>query len=75
MRDKVHPTNPSSLAAFHDAALYAPMTIFVDEREDGVHLSYDPMASYLAAYGKAVASEVARNLDSEVEALLRQAAN
>jgi hypothetical protein len=30
-----------------DAASYAPVTILVDERADGVHLSYDSMASLL----------------------------
>jgi uncharacterized protein (DUF302 family) len=31
-----------------DAASYAPVTILVDERPDGVHLSYDRMASFLS---------------------------
>jgi Domain of unknown function DUF302 len=30
-----------------DAGSYAPVTILVDERSDGVHLSYDRMASFL----------------------------
>ena len=34
-----------------DAGSYAPLTILVDERPDGVHLSYDKMASFLAPYG------------------------
>jgi len=34
-----------------DAASYAPITILVDERADGVHLSYDSMASLIAPYG------------------------
>ena len=34
-----------------DAASYAPVTILIDERADGVHLSYDSMASLLAPYG------------------------
>jgi Domain of unknown function DUF302 len=34
-----------------DAAAYAPVTVLVDERTDGVHLSYDRMASLLAPYG------------------------
>src|ERR1700680_1883124 len=34
-----------------DAGSYAPVTILVDERPDGVHLSYDTMASLLAPYG------------------------
>src|SRR5262245_11354217 len=33
--------------AVPDAASYAPVTILVDERDDGVHLSYDSMASLL----------------------------
>jgi uncharacterized protein (DUF302 family) len=57
-----------------DAGSYAPVTVLVDERTDGVHLSYDRMASLLAPYGNAHALEVARNLDMKVEELLRQAA-
>jgi len=34
-----------------DAGSYAPVTVLVDERADGVHLSYDRMASLLATYG------------------------
>src|SRR5262245_426239 len=34
-----------------DAAAYAPITILIDERADGVHLSYDSMASLIAPYG------------------------
>ena len=34
-----------------DAGSYAPVTILVDQRSDGVHLSYDRMASLLAPYG------------------------
>jgi len=57
-----------------DAGSYAPVTVLVDERADGVHLSYDRMASFLAPYGNRDALEVARNLDSKVEDLLRNAA-
>jgi uncharacterized protein (DUF302 family) len=53
-----------------DAGSYAPVTILVDERPDGVHLSYDKMASFLAPYGSAEALRVAQDLDSKVEALL-----
>ena len=53
-----------------DAASYAPVTILIDERPDGVHLSYDRMASYLAPYGNAEALKVAQDLDSKIEALL-----
>lgn len=34
-----------------DAGSYAPVTILIDERPDGVHLSYDRMVSFLASYG------------------------
>src|SRR5271169_3223088 len=34
-----------------DAGSYAPVTVLLDERPDGVHLSYDRMASFLATYG------------------------
>jgi len=57
-----------------DAGSYAPVTVLVDERADGVHLSYDRMASFLAPYGNRDALEVARNLDKKIEDLLRQAA-
>ena len=57
-----------------DAGSYAPVTVLVDERTDGVHLSYDRMASLLAPYENPNALEVARNLDMKVEDLLRRAA-
>jgi len=57
-----------------DAGSYAPVTVMVDERADGVHLSYDRMASLLAPYKNPDALEVARNLDKKVEDLLQQAA-
>jgi uncharacterized protein (DUF302 family) len=57
-----------------DAGSYAPVTVLVDERADGVHLSYDRMASLLAPYDNSNALEVARNLDMKVEDLLRRAA-
>jgi len=49
------------------------VTVLVDERADGVHLSYDKMESFLAPYGNRDALEVARNLDKKIEDLLRQA--
>ena len=58
----------------HDAAAYAPITILVDERADGVHLSYDSMASFLAPYGSQAALAVARDLDAKVEGLLETVA-
>jgi uncharacterized protein (DUF302 family) len=57
-----------------DAGSYAPVTVLVDERADGVHLSYDTMTSLLAAYGNREALDVARDLDSKVEDLLQNAA-
>jgi uncharacterized protein (DUF302 family) len=57
-----------------DAGSYAPVTVLVDERADGVQLSYDRMASFLAPYGNRNALDVARDLDSKVEDLLRNAA-
>jgi uncharacterized protein (DUF302 family) len=57
-----------------DAGSYAPVTILIDERPDGVHLSYDRMTSFLAPYGNAEALKVAQDLDSKVEALLTAAA-
>jgi len=58
-----------------DAGSYAPVTVLVDERADGVHISYDRMASLLAPYGNAAAMEVARDLDRKVETILQQAAS
>jgi uncharacterized protein (DUF302 family) len=57
-----------------DAAAYAPVTILVHEREDGVYLSYDLMESLLAGYGSSSALEVARDLDIKIEQLLETAA-
>jgi hypothetical protein len=57
-----------------DAGSYAPVTILIDERPDGVHLSYDRMASFIRSYGNAEALKVAEALDSKVEALLEAAA-
>ena len=57
-----------------DAASYAPVTILIDERADGVHLSYDRMASFLEPYRNADAMTVARDLDSKIETLLQKSA-
>jgi hypothetical protein len=58
-----------------DAAAYAPVTILVDERADGVHLSYDSMAGLLAPYGSQSALAVAVDLDTKIESLLKNAAD
>ena len=57
-----------------DAGSYAPVTVLVDERPDGVHWSYDRMSSLLAPYGSPDALQVAQDLDNKVEDLLKQAA-
>jgi uncharacterized protein (DUF302 family) len=57
-----------------DAGSYAPVTILVDERPKGVHLSYDKMASFLSPYGSPEALKVAQDLDTKVETLLTTAA-
>src|SRR5277367_2585220 len=56
-----------------DAGSYAPVTVLVDERADGVYISYDRMASLLAPYGDRDALSIARDLDTKVEDMLRQA--
>ena len=61
-------------ATVPDAASYAPVTILIDERSDGVHVSYDLFASLLAAYGDGQAIAVAAALDAQIEALLEAAA-
>jgi uncharacterized protein (DUF302 family) len=57
-----------------DAGSYAPVTVLVDERDDGVHLSYDRMTSFLSLYENPDALKVAGELDSKVEKLLNNAA-
>jgi len=56
-----------------DAGSYAPVTVLIDQRPDGVHLSYDEMASFLAPYGNAEASRIAQDLDAKVKRLLEGA--
>ena len=55
-----------------DAGSYAPVTVLIDERPDGVHLSYDKMESHLLPYGNSDALAVARNLDAKITTLLRE---
>lgn len=57
-----------------EAGSYAPVTILIAERPDGVRLSYDTMAGFLAPYGSSGATKVARDLDHKVETLLQQVA-
>jgi uncharacterized protein (DUF302 family) len=56
-----------------DAGSYVPVTILIDERQDGVHLSYDRIASFLAPYENSEALKVAQDLDAKIEALLKDA--
>jgi uncharacterized protein (DUF302 family) len=58
-----------------DAGSYAPVTILIDERPDGIHLSYDRMESFLTPYENAEALKVAKDLDTKVEALLASASS
>jgi hypothetical protein len=57
-----------------EAAAYAPITVLIDERPDGVHLSYDRISNSLAPYGNVTASAVAKELDQNVETILINAA-
>jgi uncharacterized protein (DUF302 family) len=58
-----------------DAGSYAPVTILIAERPDGVHISYDKMESYLRHYGNSEALAVARNLDAKITTLLNECAS
>jgi uncharacterized protein (DUF302 family) len=57
-----------------EAGSYAPITLLIDERSDGVHLGYDKVESLLAPYGSVNALAVARSLDEKIEKLMRDAA-
>jgi len=57
-----------------DAGSYAPITILIDERADGVHIAYDTMVSHLAPYGNNDALHVARGLDAKIEKIITSAA-
>ena len=57
-----------------DAASYAPVTILIDERQEGVRLLYDSTASLIAPYGSEAALAVARDLDLKIVELLKMAA-
>jgi hypothetical protein len=56
-----------------DAGSYAPVTILIQEMPGGgTRVAYDSVASAIAPYHDAAASEVAERLDAEVLGLLRQ---
>jgi uncharacterized protein (DUF302 family) len=55
------------------AGSYAPITLLVEELANGgTRVSYDSVASAIAMYQDAAASEVAAGLDGEVLSLLRR---
>src|ERR1700748_1933880 len=58
-----------------DAGSYAPVTVLIDERPDGVHISYDKMESYLRHNGSSEALAIARTLDTKITTLLRECAS
>jgi hypothetical protein len=56
-----------------DAGSYAPITILIEEMPDGgSRVAYDSIASAIAPYHDAAASQVAERLHTEVLDLLRQ---
>ena len=56
------------------AGSYAPVTVLIEETPGGgTRVAYDSVASAIAPYGSAAASEVAGRLDTEVLRLLREA--
>ncbi|MFY9930456.1 MAG: hypothetical protein WAK82_20865 [Streptosporangiaceae bacterium] len=57
-----------------DAGSYAPVTILIEETPGTrTRVAYDSVASAIAPYDSAAASEVAERLDTEVLRLLREA--
>ncbi|HJY68467.1 MAG TPA: hypothetical protein VJ254_17220 [Streptosporangiaceae bacterium] len=56
-----------------DAGSYAPVTILIQELPDGgTRVAYDSVASQIAPYHDAAASQVAQRLDTEVLTLLHE---
>ena len=56
-----------------DAGSYAPVTVLIDQRPDGVHLSYDEIAGFLAPFGNDDALRIARDLGAKVKRVLESA--
>jgi hypothetical protein len=55
-----------------DAGSYAPVTILIEEKPSGgTRVAYDTVASAIAPYHDAAASQVAQQLDTEVLEPLR----
>jgi hypothetical protein len=68
-------TMASMTSTLPDAGSYAPVTVLVAERPDGVQIAYDRVASAIGPYRDSAASAVAADLDGEVLQLLRTAAS
>ena len=56
-----------------EAAAYGTMAIQIDERADGVRLSYDRISAHVEEYEDQVVFELARNLERRIESLLTAA--
>ena len=56
-----------------DAVSYAPVTVLIDQRPDGVHLTYDEMASLLAPKRKCGSSEDGAGFGREGKGLFQDA--
>lgn len=70
-----NPLTMSSMAVqVPDAGSYAPVTLLIDERPDGVHLSYDTMEAFLSSYNNEGCLSVARELDRKVLELMQRTA-
>lgn len=68
-------TTSKMTATVPDAGSYAPVTILVAERQDGVQISYDKISSAIAPHDSGEALAVARELDERVTTLLSSAAD
>src|SRR5260370_22843918 len=56
-----------------DAGPYAPVTVVIDQRPAGVHLSYDEMASFLGPHRNEEALESERDPAANVKRVLQDA--
>jgi hypothetical protein len=69
-----NPLTMSEMARYvPDAGTYAPVSILAYQAPDGVHVSYDTVASALRPYGDERALKVAEDLDRKVLTLLDRA--
>ena len=56
-----------------EAAAYGTVAIQIDERADGVRLSYDRIAAHVEEYEDKFVVELSRNLEKRIESLLTAA--